>query len=307
VGKIGSGLDVRGAGGYVLLPPSVHPDGAIYRWKDADAEIKSAPSWLLEKITSPAQRAPIAADISILPQGRRNDGLTRLGGALRRKGAAQAEIETALRKANERRCRPALPDAEIRKIAESVSRYLPGGPDSLETAWRAIQNEVHPSRYTSFLALCRHLQAARPPGFPIALPLERIGSLMACHWTQVRRWRRRAVSGGQLRPVERYVKKRKAAQYAYVECPTREENTCPTREDVPLRSTTSGLVGQSEKSPSGTVKQISLRAQGGRISTFPHCPRCASHALYRKNNVGNYECQSCGLQDIGESAARRTQ
>jgi len=39
---------------------------------------------------------------------------------------------------------------------------------------------------------------------------------------------------------------------------------------------------------------------------FPHCPKCASYALYRQNNIGNYECESCGLKDISEAAARRT-
>ena len=28
-----------------------------------------------------------------------------------------------------------------------------------------------------------------------------------------------------------------------------------------------------------------LRARGGRVATFPHCPRCASNALYRRNNT----------------------
>jgi hypothetical protein len=50
-----------------------------------------------------------------------------------------------------------------------------------------------------------------------------------------------------------------------------------------------------------------LRARGGRVATFPHCPRCASYAMYRKDNRGNYECQTCDLQDIEESTARRIQ
>jgi Zn ribbon nucleic-acid-binding protein len=48
-----------------------------------------------------------------------------------------------------------------------------------------------------------------------------------------------------------------------------------------------------------------LRKAGGRVATFPHCPRCASYALFRENNLGNFECQSCGLQDIHEEIARR--
>lgn len=46
---------------------------------------------------------------------------------------------------------------------------------------------------------------------------------------------------------------------------------------------------------------------GERVTVFPHCPRCASYALYRKNNLGDYECLTCGLLDIEESTARRVQ
>ena len=50
-----------------------------------------------------------------------------------------------------------------------------------------------------------------------------------------------------------------------------------------------------------------LKARGGRIATFPHCPKCPSYALYRRNNIGKYECMTCGLQEIEESTARRVQ
>jgi len=50
-----------------------------------------------------------------------------------------------------------------------------------------------------------------------------------------------------------------------------------------------------------------LRSAGGRIATFPHCPKCCSFALYRQNNSGDYECLSCGLAEIEESMARRVQ
>ena len=41
--------------------------------------------------------------------------------------------------------------------------------------------------------------------------------------------------------------------------------------------------------------------------SFPYCPRCLSYALYRPNNVGYYECQTCGLEGISEDVAQRTQ
>src|SRR5262249_7968249 len=46
--KIGPGIDVRGDGGYFVVPPSARADGATYHWKDATARILEAPTWLNE-------------------------------------------------------------------------------------------------------------------------------------------------------------------------------------------------------------------------------------------------------------------
>lgn len=48
------------------------------------------------------------------------------------------------------------------------------------------------------------------------------------------------------------------------------------------------------------------KTTGTKMSVFPHCPRCASYALYRRDNIGNYECLTCELRDIVEDVARRT-
>ncbi len=47
-----------------------------------------------------------------------------------------------------------------------------------------------------------------------------------------------------------------------------------------------------------------LQARGGRIATFPHCPNCAGYALYRQRGIGNFECLTCGAQEITEATAR---
>jgi hypothetical protein len=45
---LGDKIDVRGEGGYVLAPPSVHPSGAIYQW--SENEIRPLPQLLRERM-----------------------------------------------------------------------------------------------------------------------------------------------------------------------------------------------------------------------------------------------------------------
>jgi hypothetical protein len=47
VGRVGRGLDIRGDGGYVVAPPSMHPNGQEYRWLVSEPLVE-APAWLLE-------------------------------------------------------------------------------------------------------------------------------------------------------------------------------------------------------------------------------------------------------------------
>jgi len=54
-----------------------------------------------------------------------------------------------------------------------------------------------------------------------------------------------------------------------------------------------------------TTPALATKTANTNISAFPHCPRCDSYALYRRNNIGNYVCMSCELQDIDETDARR--
>jgi Bifunctional DNA primase/polymerase, N-terminal len=53
VGRLGAGLDVRGRGGYVVAPPSLHADGHRYRWS-ARHRPAPLPSWLAELLTPAA-------------------------------------------------------------------------------------------------------------------------------------------------------------------------------------------------------------------------------------------------------------
>ena len=53
-GRIGKGLDIRGEGGSITLPPSILADGRCYRWvKTGAGTFADAPEWLVKLVLPP--------------------------------------------------------------------------------------------------------------------------------------------------------------------------------------------------------------------------------------------------------------
>jgi hypothetical protein len=129
-GRLGRGLDVRGDGGYIVAPPSVHVLGRPYRWLAArgpeHVALADAPVWLLARLAAwkSGGGPALPAGDGAIPEGTRNSTLASLAGAMRRHGASAGAILAALRQEN-RRCRPPLSDVEVRTIAASIGRYPP--------------------------------------------------------------------------------------------------------------------------------------------------------------------------------------
>lgn len=127
---LGDGLDVIGLGGYVILPPSIHPDtGLPYEWEYGPDEMRpqEAPAWLEALVTSqapPSSAHAPAAPGEAIPQGTRDTTLTRMAGSMRRQGATATEILAALEVMNQRCVPPVSPD-DLARIAHSVERYAP--------------------------------------------------------------------------------------------------------------------------------------------------------------------------------------
>jgi len=137
------GVDVRGTGGFVVLPPAPALTG-LREWihSPAQVELALAPPWLLELVTRPAP--PVADPASVEPgerrggsspptvgllgEGQRNWGIFRYACSLRARGAGDRELAELVHEANRTLCVPPLEAAEIDSVLASALRYQPGEP-----------------------------------------------------------------------------------------------------------------------------------------------------------------------------------
>jgi replicative DNA helicase len=153
-GALGEGLDMRGEGGYVVVPPSVHETGNVYRWTRELEHVKECPAWLLEDARERRNgSAPAIGDV--IPEGQRDSTLTSLAGSMRRRGMSELAILAALRVEN-KRCEPApLPEADLERIARSVSRYAP-----VKAPEPALTSAIQPKQPAPASSIARKLDGA---------------------------------------------------------------------------------------------------------------------------------------------------
>ncbi len=135
VNLVGDGIDVRGTGGFVVAPPSLHSSGAFYELDVGAAEDPAVvPEWLLRLATS--SRAPkyeaVADGPDSVVAGGRNDHLASLAGTLRRRNFRGRGLLAALLVENAERCVPPLDEGEVRSIAASADQNMDASSQPFE-------------------------------------------------------------------------------------------------------------------------------------------------------------------------------
>ncbi|MEY9403255.1 putative DNA primase/helicase [Bradyrhizobium japonicum] len=141
VGSLGAGVDIRGDGGYVVAPGSVHRSGKFYRFLSGrdldDIEIAKAPKWLMRSRSNPENHNAEVKGKDDTDIGSRNNSLTAIAGKLRRNGLSEAALLAALRAENKNLV-PPLGKEEVKTIARSVAGY-PVGKDQSDLAERVMK------------------------------------------------------------------------------------------------------------------------------------------------------------------------
>jgi hypothetical protein len=124
------GLDVRGDGGLIVAPPSVHPNGNRYVWVIGpdECDLAALPEELLARISPQGGghghsvaywRALLAEGVG---EGRRNDTLASICGHLLWRGVDASVASELLLCWNRERCRPPLDDDEVLRTVQSIAR-----------------------------------------------------------------------------------------------------------------------------------------------------------------------------------------
>ena len=126
------GIDLRGDGGCVVSPPSLHPSGRRYAWlpgrSPEEARLAPLPLWLVRLVSREGGRGghPLAHWRELvrrrIPEGERNNTIASLAGHLFWHGVDAEVVLELLAAWNSAHCEPPLPGEEVAQVVESIAR-----------------------------------------------------------------------------------------------------------------------------------------------------------------------------------------
>lgn len=128
------GLDVRGDGGYVVAPPSIHPNGKVYKWEVPIAgELPKLPVELFKLISSSGadngngyrERFNTAQALAGVPEGQSDETIFRLACKLRSADVLLDMAEALILEAA-RNCQPPFSEKiALEKVERAYRKFEP--------------------------------------------------------------------------------------------------------------------------------------------------------------------------------------
>ena len=124
------GVDIRGDGGYVVAPPSVHPNGGVYEWDMHidDYGIPKATESVIAfiKKVQASRRGEAFKLPDEIKRGERNDTLFKLACSMQSKGEDDDVIFAYCVAVNATRCRPPMSDSDVNTVVRQALKYQKG-------------------------------------------------------------------------------------------------------------------------------------------------------------------------------------
>lgn len=122
-GALGQGIDTRGEGGQVIIPPSIHANGNQYQWVEGrspmDVKVATAPDWILTALREYAASGLTALG-GVIPEGTKNNNVYHHSLLLARQGATQEFVLNIMKEWCKENRVEGIDDAELEATVVSA-------------------------------------------------------------------------------------------------------------------------------------------------------------------------------------------